>query len=283
MSLWGTTDNLAGKPKFIARTAGFTSSNINATDNSFDISLSGTGFNTGDAVVYTGNAVGPTSGSTYYARVIAAGVVTLYGTAAQAIAGGGTGLVDVTNVGTGDHTLQGTGNTGILASGGDQIIFVDAQEAQVTANKAKGLTNAGWWVYKTYTDAQSTTRHKAECLIALSINATDSGDAEDTVAADLAITIGTHPQNASVTAPATATFTVAATINSATELTYQWQIQQEGSGAWTDITGATAASYTTGATATGDGAGATDGDKYRVVITAGGLSATSNAATLTVA
>jgi len=282
MSLWGTTDNQAGKPKFIARTAGFTSANIDATANSFDISLSGTGFNTGDQVIYTGNAVGPTSGATYFARVIAAGVVTLYSTAAQAIAGGGTGLVDVTNVGTGNHTLQRTGVAGVITTGGDQIVFVDAQEAQVSTNKAKGLTGAGWWLYKTYTDAQSVTRHKAECLIALSVNATDSGDAEDTIAVDLAITIGTHPANITRTAPATATFTVVASINSDVPLTYQWQIQQEGIGGWSDITGATAASYTTGATATGDGAGATDGDKFRVIVSGGGISATSNVATLTV-
>jgi hypothetical protein len=65
-------------------------------------------------------------------------------------------------------------------------------------------------------------------------------------------------------------------------LAYQWQIQQEGAGAWANITGATGASYTTGATAIGDGAGATDGDEYRVIISVDNISATSDAATLTV-
>jgi hypothetical protein len=97
------------------------------------------------------------------------------------------------------------------------------------------------------------------------------------------ITIGTQPQDASVTAPDPATFTVVATVLPSRTLTYQWQIQQEGAGAWTNISGATSASYTTGATATGDGAGATDGDKFRVIVSAADAdSVTSDAATLTV-
>jgi hypothetical protein len=97
------------------------------------------------------------------------------------------------------------------------------------------------------------------------------------------ITIDTQPQNASVVAPATATFTVVASADPTATLTYQWQIQQEGTGPWVNITGATSASYTTGATAVGDGAGATDGDKFRVIVDAvGAAPVTSDAATLTV-
>jgi hypothetical protein len=103
----------------------------------------------------------------------------------------------------------------------------------------------------------------------------------DTIAPE--ITIGSQPASTSVIAPATATFAVTATRTGAGSLAYQWQIQQEGAGAWTNISGATAASYTTGATAIGDGAGATDGDKYRVIVSlAGAESVTSAAATLTV-
>jgi hypothetical protein len=163
----------------------------------------------------------------------------------------------------------------------DSTYGVDASEAKVAANKAKGIQHAGWVKTMSYTDAQGNTRYRTETLVAAGSMGGDAAD--DSVVADLAITIGTHPSNQSVTAPAPATFTVAATINGAVELTYQWQIQQEGAGAWADISGATSNSYTTGATATGDGAGATDGDKYRVVVSGNGLTATSNAATLTVA
>jgi hypothetical protein len=164
----------------------------------------------------------------------------------------------------------------------DSTYGVGVAEETVTANKAKGMQHAGWVVTRTYTDAQGNTRNKTETLVAAGSMTGDAAD--DSVVVDLAITIGTQPQSASVTAPDAATFTVAATINGSTPLSYQWQIQQEGAGAWTNIDGATAASYTTGATATGDGVGATDGDKYRVVITAvNGTTVTSSAATLTVA
>ena len=157
---------------------------------------------------------------------------------------------------------------------------VSVDEAQDAGNIANGINTPGWVKYTTYTDAQGRTRNKAETLVAFSSLTGDN----DTINPDPVITIGTQPLNASVTAPAPATFIVAATATRGAVLSYQWQIQQEGAGAWTDITGATSASYTTGATATGDGAGATDGDKYRVIVSAPGATpVTSNAATLTVA
>lgn len=159
----------------------------------------------------------------------------------------------------------------------DNVFGLDVAEAQTAANQAKGLNTPGWVKYTTYTDAQNNVRHKSEVLVAMS---TITGD-NDTIAPE--ITIGTQPANISVIAPATATFSVTATRTGAGTLTYQWQIQQEGAGAWADISGATAATYTTGATAIGDGAGATDGDKYRVIVSlTGAESVTSNAATLTV-
>ena len=177
--------------------------------------------------------------------------------------------------------LSDTLRNGQSVSDLDATFGVAATEEDVTANKAKGMQHPGWVTVRTYTDAQGRTRYKSETLVAAGSMTGDAAD--DATVADLAITIGTQPQNASVTAPAAATFSVVATINSALPLSYQWEIQQEGAGAWTAIEGATSASYTTGATATGDGAGATDGDKYRVVISATGVTATSTAATLTVA
>lgn len=163
----------------------------------------------------------------------------------------------------------------------DATFGVAATEEAVTANKAKGMQHPGWVTVRSYTDQHGNTRYKSETLVAAG---SMTGDAlDDATVVDLAITIGTQPLDQSVTAPAAATFSVVATINSALPLSYQWQVQQEGLGDWADIAGATGASYTTGATATGDGAGATDGDKYRVVISATGVTATSNAATLTVA
>ncbi|MFN8011292.1 MAG: immunoglobulin domain-containing protein [Holophagaceae bacterium] len=78
-----------------------------------------------------------------------------------------------------------------------------------------------------------------------------------------------QPANATVTAPATATFSV--TASGTAPLAYQWQ--KNGAA----ISGATAASYTTPATATAD-----SGATFRCVVTNSAGSATSNPATLTV-
>jgi len=94
------------------------------------------------------------------------------------------------------------------------------------------------------------------------------------------ISIDTQPQSASVTAPATATFTVVATSDPVTPLKYQWQRQAGGTGNFTNISGATSASYTTPATTVEDN----NGDKYRVrVSAAGAVTKTSAEVTLTVA
>lgn len=62
------------------------------------------------------------------------------------------------------------------------IIGVDQTEAGVANNVARGLNNAGWNRYVTYTDMHGRTRHKVENLVAMS---TITGDApDDTVAED---------------------------------------------------------------------------------------------------
>lgn len=82
--------------------------------------------------------------------------------------------------------------------------------------------------------------------------------------------ITTQPAAQSVTEPATATFTVAA--SGTAPLAYQWR--KDG----TNIAGATSASYTTPATTTAD-----SGAAYTVVVSNAAGSVTSAAATLTVA
>jgi hypothetical protein len=159
----------------------------------------------------------------------------------------------------------------------DATFGVAGTEEAVTANKAKGIQHPGWVTVRTYTDAQGNTRYKSETLVASGSMTGDASD--DSTVADLAIVIGTQPLAASVTAPATATFTVVATINSALPLSYQWQKAESGAPTvFADITGATLASYTTGVTSAAD-----DGDVYRVVVSATGVSLTSAEVALTVA
>ena len=286
MALWGKTDALVSAPIFIARKAFFDSTAVNTTAETINIIGSNTGFATGDEVVYSingGTVIGGlTNAATYYVRVVGAGLIELYDTYARAInTGATTGRSNISGAGVGTHILQRT--TAANASAGQPgIFFIDAQEAQATANKAKGITGAGWWAYRTYTDAQSATRHKAECLIAMAVSAADAGDAEDTVAIDLAITIATQPADTTVdlsdSTTDTATFTVEASVNGAVPLSYQWQKQEAGAGAWASISGATSTSYTTGVlTVLADNT-----DKYRVIVSADAISLTSSAATLTV-
>ena len=84
--------------------------------------------------------------------------------------------------------------------GGDsnsyELIFADATEGSLAESKSRGISNPGWWLYRTYTDHYGNTRHKAECVAALSVAAGTSGDAsDDTIAADVAssVSIGTQP------------------------------------------------------------------------------------------
>jgi hypothetical protein len=65
---------------------------------------------------------------------------------------------------------------------------VSTEEAGVAANKAKGVSHAGWVKNMTYTDAQGSTRNKTEVLVAMGSMAQAGGDlvADDT-------TIGADP------------------------------------------------------------------------------------------
>ena len=67
----------------------------------------------------------------------------------------------------------------------DNAVFVDLTEAGVAANRAKGLTGPGWWLYHT-----AGGRHHAECLVPMKVTAVAAGDlgvdgtGDDTVVAD---------------------------------------------------------------------------------------------------
>lgn len=149
-------------------------------------------------------------------------------------------------------------------------VGVDAAEA--TAN---GLT-AGWNLKTTGSGGRSG-RVFHEVLVAMG---SMTGDNDD-VAPE--ISISGQPSNTSVVEPATASFSVTASRTGTGTLTYQWQIQQDGTGDWADISGATSNTYTTGATSVAAGSGASNGDKFRVIVSlTGAQSVTSNAVTLTV-
>ena len=94
-------------------------------------------------------------------------------------------------------------------------------------------------------------------------------------AAAQAPAITEQPTNASVTAPGTANFV--ATASGVPTPTWQWQLSADSGATWTNINGATAASYTTPATAVAD-----SGKRYRAVASNGSGSVNSGSALLTV-
>ncbi len=115
------------------------------------------------------------------------------------------------------------------------------------------------------------------CLLAFLLCACGGGGgtSDPGPAAPTAPVITAQPSNQAVTAPATASFVVAATGNPSP--TYQWQLSTDGGATFANINGATSATYTTPATT-----GADSGKQFRAVVTNGTGSVTSSAGTLTV-
>lgn len=159
------------------------------------------------------------------------------------------------------------------------VYGVSIQEAQQTGNREKGVKTPGWTKTLSYTDAQGNVRNKSETIVAFGGDFTGADASDDAVIVDNSITIGTQPTAQSAVAGATATFSVEATIAPAGSVTYQWQKQEAGTSTWSAISGATSASYTTGALTVN----ADNGDKYRVVVSGTAAKAvTSKSVTLTV-
>lgn len=104
-------------------------------------------------------------------------------------------------------------------------------------------------------------------------SSTDAPPAQASVAPSFA----TAPANQSVTEPAAASWSV--TVNGTPTPALQWQQSTDAGITWTDIPGATAATYTLPTTT----APADDGRRYRVVATSSAGSTTSTVATLAVA
>ncbi len=148
----------------------------------------------------------------------------------------------------GDVTLQED-----LEIGTDETLTI-GKDASLTVPDGKTLTNNG------------------------TINVESGGKLEGTPTGNgtlkIAPTITTQPQDVEVKENETATFTVEAT---GTDLSYQWRQSTDNGSSWTDITGETNATYTTGKT-TMD----MSGTQYRCVVKNSIDEVTSDAALLTV-
>ena len=164
--------------------------------------------------------------------------------------------------------------------GGDsnsyELVFADSTEGSLAESKSRGISNPGWWVYRSYTDHAGNTRHKAECVAALTVASGTSGDmADDTIAADVAsaVTITGQPGNSTSSSGAGTFAVTTSTTGTPGALAYVWQRQKSGTKRWVNVsasldTGITYADFTTATLAYSGLGGATlDGQKYRVKIT----------------
>ena len=171
----------------------------------------------------------------------------------QSACTGNTATFSVTATGTG-VTYQWQSATAV---GGPYTNIPGATAATYTTPAVTGATPTFYQVIVTTTTCAGTVT---------------SGVAQLTISTTTAI--GTQPTSQTVCAPAAATFTVAAT---GTGITYQWQVSTVAVPAYTNIAGATAATYNTGATTA-----AMNGNSYHVVVTGSCNTVTSNNVTLTV-
>ena len=160
-----------------------------------------------------------------------------------------------------------TVNAGQTAS----FSVVASGTAPLTYQWQKGGVNIGGATSAGYTTPATTLADnsaKFDVVVSNSAGSTTSISATLTVNA-VAPTVATQPANQTVNAGQTATFSVTAA--GTAPFSYQWQ--ENG----TNITGATAASYTTPVTTTAD-----SGEQFRVMVTNTAGNALSNTATLTV-
>ena len=249
MATWGNQDALASQPIFVSREAHFDSTvgAVSVSANTITLTNANTDFATGTAVVYNSNGGtaigGMTNGTTYYVNRVDANTILLYDTQAHAIAGGATGLVDISAVGTGTQILKidgGIANPGYDHNyNGRSMFLVSKEEAQSYENRAVGIKTPGWTTYKTYTAADGSVRHKSETLVAMGPEMTETFENYVTTNDPLVsgeITITAQPTNITGAAdPYTGTFSVTGAITGNGTIGYQWQVSTNGGTSFTNL------------------------------------------------
>jgi hypothetical protein len=145
---------------------------------------------------------------------------------------------------------------------------------QLSTDGGASFSNIGGATSTTYsfTTSLSDNGHKFRAVF------TNGSGSAATTAATLTVNtapvVTTNPSSQTVCAGATATFTAAATSSPAA--TVQWQVSTDGGTSFSDVSGATSATYSFTTAATDNG------NQYRAVFTNACGSATTTAATLTV-
>lgn len=245
------------------------------------------------AVTATGSQsvtfTGLTASTTYYAHYVhadAAGNDSAISSSASfttGAAGDSTAPTLTSPTGTATSSTAATGTVSTDEANGTLyfVTTVNATETGTTvkAGTSQAVTATGVQnVTRTGLTASTTYRHHYLHRDASGNDSAVVSSATFTTDAPPAPTITTHPSSQTVTTPTAATFTASA---SGTGLSYQWQRNPGGNTSFANISAATSASYTTGATAV-TGGSHNSGDTYRAVVTNASGSVNSNAATLTV-
>jgi hypothetical protein len=166
----------------------------------------------------------------------------------------------------------------------DQIVFVSRDESLISTNRLKGIRIPGWNKVIQKTNSDGSVTYKTECIVAMNTPDAVSGDnrGDDLVVGNVVETITLQPANISVTAPASAAFTVAAT----GAASFQWQVQTGGVGAYVNLVAAGVyAGGVTAATLNITNSTGLNKNRYRAqcVAAAGAAQVTSRGALLTVA
>jgi hypothetical protein len=165
-------------------------------------------------------------------------------------------------------------NSGVVAA--SSVTIVDDQHLQVVVPSGPSGTVdiqilSGQLLDDTYnSDAENATAP----IFGYGISAANASDRFTYSSNPVAPSITTQPSNQTVVAGHNATFTAAA--SGVPAPTAQWQVSTDGGSTWSDISGATAATYAFTSTLS------QNGSEYRAVFTNTSGSATTNSATLTV-
>ena len=127
------------------------------------------------------------------------------------------------------------------------VYGIDAKEANVGSNKARGFNSPGWVHYQTWVNTQGTTRYRTETLVAMSKNFNKANvdfntglDAnEDAVIQDVQLTFSLQPtfngqSRANLQFTPGMSYSVAAVGTNGGVATYSWQ-KSPNAIVWTDV------------------------------------------------
>lgn len=284
MALWGKADNL------------FSPGTV--TVNYANKTITGTGTSFRAAGISTGTVIAIGAGGTFGQAVISGitsetviSIATTQYLSGGAIVGAAYTLTQkpVYTLEDSNYDLTPTTSSGLT----NAVYGVDEYEA--TANASTGskykVAHAGWVGIHTYIDTHGNLRVKSEVLVAMSGISSNTpatygatGDAaDDTQFPDRYITISSQPSAVGIATTGTGTFSVTASATPTTALSYQWQVSTNGGTSYSSATGGIYSDDTTATLTITNPTSGENNNLYRVTITAaGGVTATSNSAKLTV-